>query len=66
MMNKFIFAGAWNLIDMTIVLNLSCNAGPPTCQSLEFLGSMIEGQRVSFIASYSGGWDIWFTTFYIW
>ncbi|GMY38055.1 microtubule-associated protein [Fagus crenata] len=29
--------------------------GPPTCQSLEFLGSMIEGQRVSFIASYSGG-----------
>ncbi|KAE7996085.1 hypothetical protein FH972_000834 [Carpinus fangiana] len=29
--------------------------GPPTCHSLEFLGSMIEGQRVSFIASYSGG-----------
>ncbi|XP_050222045.1 187-kDa microtubule-associated protein AIR9 isoform X2 [Mercurialis annua] len=29
--------------------------GPPTCQSLEFLGSMIEGQRLSFIASYSGG-----------
>ncbi|KAK7852586.1 187-kda microtubule-associated protein air9 [Quercus suber] len=27
----------------------------PTCHSLEFLGSMIEGQRVSFIASYSGG-----------
>ncbi|KAM4101329.1 hypothetical protein ACB094_05G135400 [Castanea mollissima] len=29
--------------------------GPPTCKSLEFLGSMIEGQRVSFIASYIGG-----------
>ncbi|XP_044495976.1 187-kDa microtubule-associated protein AIR9 isoform X2 [Mangifera indica] len=29
--------------------------GPPTCQSLEFLGSMIEGQRLSFVASYSGG-----------
>ncbi|CAN1227767.1 187-kDa microtubule-associated protein AIR9 [Linum grandiflorum] len=29
--------------------------GPPTCQSLEFLGSMIEGQRVSFIATYTGG-----------
>ncbi|GLT64986.1 hypothetical protein SLA2020_374440 [Shorea laevis] len=29
--------------------------GPPTCQSLEFLGSMMEGQRLSFIASYSGG-----------
>jgi hypothetical protein len=42
---------------------LFCNAGPPTCHSLEFLGSMIEGQRVSFIASYSGGSDI--TTFHI-
>ncbi|KAG6695757.1 hypothetical protein I3842_09G113900 [Carya illinoinensis] len=30
-------------------------SGPPTCQSLGFLGSMIEGQRVSFVASYSGG-----------
>ncbi|XP_019057902.1 PREDICTED: 187-kDa microtubule-associated protein AIR9, partial [Tarenaya hassleriana] len=30
-------------------------AGPPTCQSLEFLGSMIEGQRLSFVASYIGG-----------
>ncbi|XWS40436.1 hypothetical protein CRYUN_Cryun18bG0140100 [Craigia yunnanensis] len=30
-------------------------AGPPTCQSLEFLGSMMEGQRLSFIASYIGG-----------
>ncbi|ONI11137.1 hypothetical protein PRUPE_4G089200 [Prunus persica] len=30
-------------------------AGPPTCRSLEFLGSVIEGQRLSFIASYSGG-----------
>ncbi|XP_004293996.1 PREDICTED: 187-kDa microtubule-associated protein AIR9 [Fragaria vesca subsp. vesca] len=29
--------------------------GPPTCHSLEFLGSMIEGQRLSFNASYSGG-----------
>ncbi|CAN1812949.1 187-kDa microtubule-associated protein AIR9 [Linum perenne] len=29
--------------------------GPPTCLSLEFLGSMIEGQRVSFIATYIGG-----------
>ncbi|CAK9158189.1 unnamed protein product, partial [Ilex paraguariensis] len=30
-------------------------AGPPTCQSLEFLGSFIEGERLSFVASYSGG-----------
>ncbi|XP_022748727.1 187-kDa microtubule-associated protein AIR9-like isoform X2 [Durio zibethinus] len=30
-------------------------AGLPTCQSLEFLGSMMEGQRLSFIASYIGG-----------
>ncbi|XWS67442.1 hypothetical protein CRYUN_Cryun04dG0006800 [Craigia yunnanensis] len=29
--------------------------GPPTCQSLEFLGSMMEGQRLSFIALYIGG-----------
>ncbi|KAL3612128.1 hypothetical protein D5086_003148, partial [Populus alba] len=29
--------------------------GPPNCQSLEFLGSMMEGQRLSFVASYSGG-----------
>ncbi|KAG8652144.1 187-kDa microtubule-associated protein AIR9 isoform X2 [Manihot esculenta] len=29
--------------------------GPPTCRSLEFLGSMMEGQRLSFVASYSGG-----------
>ncbi|XP_059666134.1 187-kDa microtubule-associated protein AIR9 isoform X2 [Cornus florida] len=29
--------------------------GPPTCQSLEFLGSLMEGERLSFIASYSGG-----------
>lgn len=29
--------------------------GPPTCPSLEFLGSMIEGQRLSFVAAYSGG-----------
>ncbi|KAF5752705.1 microtubule-associated protein [Tripterygium wilfordii] len=30
-------------------------SGPPTCQSLEFLGSLMEGQRLSFVASYSGG-----------
>ncbi|PPD82943.1 hypothetical protein GOBAR_DD20121 [Gossypium barbadense] len=30
-------------------------AGPPTCQSLEFLGSIMEGQRLSFTASYIGG-----------
>ncbi|XP_059596141.1 187-kDa microtubule-associated protein AIR9 isoform X2 [Vitis vinifera] len=30
-------------------------AGPPTCPSLEFLGSMMEGQSLSFVASYSGG-----------
>ncbi|KAK7328506.1 hypothetical protein VNO77_22615 [Canavalia gladiata] len=29
--------------------------GPPTCQSLEFLGSMIEGQHLNFKAVYSGG-----------
>ncbi|KAG9439115.1 hypothetical protein H6P81_019280 [Aristolochia fimbriata] len=29
--------------------------GPPTCQSLEFHGSMMEGQRLGFIATYSGG-----------
>ncbi|KAJ4837842.1 microtubule-associated protein air9 [Turnera subulata] len=29
--------------------------GPPSCQSLQFLGSMMEGQRLSFVASYSGG-----------
>ncbi|CAK7350156.1 unnamed protein product [Dovyalis caffra] len=29
--------------------------GHPTCRSLEFLGSMVEGQRLSFVASYSGG-----------
>ncbi|KAK6932089.1 hypothetical protein RJ641_001713 [Dillenia turbinata] len=30
-------------------------AGPPTCQSLGFCGSMVEGQRLSFTASYVGG-----------
>lgn len=30
-------------------------SGPPTCHSLEFVGSMVEGQRLSFVASYSGG-----------
>ncbi|XP_009597927.1 187-kDa microtubule-associated protein AIR9 [Nicotiana tomentosiformis] len=29
--------------------------GPPTCHSLEFQGSLVEGERVSFLASYSGG-----------
>lgn len=29
--------------------------GPPMCHSLEFLGLMIEGQRLSFNAVYSGG-----------
>ncbi|XP_047261960.1 187-kDa microtubule-associated protein AIR9 isoform X3 [Capsicum annuum] len=29
--------------------------GPPTCHSLEFQGSLIEGGCMSFVASYSGG-----------
>ncbi|XP_020271153.1 187-kDa microtubule-associated protein AIR9 [Asparagus officinalis] len=29
--------------------------GPPSCQSLEFVGSMVEGGRLSFKATYSGG-----------
>ncbi|XP_057465602.1 187-kDa microtubule-associated protein AIR9 isoform X2 [Actinidia eriantha] len=29
--------------------------GPPTCNSLEFHGSFVEGEHLSFIASYSGG-----------
>lgn len=29
--------------------------GTPTCHSLEILGSMVEGNRLSFVASYSGG-----------
>ncbi|KAL8461070.1 hypothetical protein ACS0TY_032523 [Phlomoides rotata] len=29
--------------------------GPPTCRSLEFHGSLVEGERLGFIASYSGG-----------
>ncbi|KAK4440224.1 microtubule-associated protein AIR9 [Sesamum alatum] len=29
--------------------------GPPTCRSLEFHGSLVEGTHLSFIASYSGG-----------
>ncbi|KAK2991031.1 hypothetical protein RJ640_018026 [Escallonia rubra] len=29
--------------------------GPPTCRSLEFLGSAVEGERLSFNVSYSGG-----------
>lgn len=29
--------------------------GPPTCHSLEFLGSLVEGERLSFNAVYTGG-----------
>ncbi|KAK8918454.1 hypothetical protein KSP39_PZI021232 [Platanthera zijinensis] len=29
--------------------------GPPSCHSLEFIGSMVEGKRLSFVATYSGG-----------
>lgn len=29
--------------------------GHPTCESLEFLGSMVEGEHLNFIACYSGG-----------
>ncbi|XP_028090834.1 187-kDa microtubule-associated protein AIR9 [Camellia sinensis] len=29
--------------------------GPPSCQLLEFHGSFVEGERLSFFASYSGG-----------
>lgn len=29
--------------------------GPPTCQSLELLGLFVEGERLSFIATYTGG-----------
>ncbi|XP_064970578.1 187-kDa microtubule-associated protein AIR9-like isoform X1 [Musa acuminata AAA Group] len=29
--------------------------GPPSCRSLEFLGSIIEGSSLSFIAEYNGG-----------
>ncbi|WOL15331.1 microtubule-associated protein [Canna indica] len=29
--------------------------GPPSCRLLEFVGSMIEGSRLGFIAEYSGG-----------
>ncbi|XP_020586552.1 187-kDa microtubule-associated protein AIR9, partial [Phalaenopsis equestris] len=29
--------------------------GPPCCHSLEFVGSLVEGNCVSFVASYSGG-----------
>ncbi|XP_023758150.1 187-kDa microtubule-associated protein AIR9 isoform X1 [Lactuca sativa] len=31
------------------------SSGPPTCKSLEFRGSMVEGGQLTFIASYSGG-----------
>jgi hypothetical protein len=30
-------------------------SGPPTCNLLEFSGSFVEGQRLTFIATYSGG-----------
>ncbi|XP_050872526.1 187-kDa microtubule-associated protein AIR9 isoform X1 [Lathyrus oleraceus] len=30
-------------------------AGPPTCQTLEIIGSIIEGQRLNFNAVYNGG-----------
>lgn len=33
------------------------NAGPPICQSLEIDGLLVEGQRLSFNAAYSGGCD---------
>lgn len=33
------------------------NAGPPICQSLEIAGLLVEGQRLSFNAAYSGGCD---------
>ncbi|CAH1421750.1 unnamed protein product [Lactuca virosa] len=33
----------------------SISPGPPTCKSLEFHGSMVEGGQLTFIASYSGG-----------
>ncbi|KAL9224400.1 hypothetical protein vseg_000436 [Gypsophila vaccaria] len=29
--------------------------GPPTCEELTFIGSMIEGERLSFTATYTGG-----------
>ncbi|XP_058099162.1 187-kDa microtubule-associated protein AIR9 isoform X2 [Magnolia sinica] len=29
--------------------------GPPTCQSLQFVGSLMEGHSLNFVASYSGG-----------
>lgn len=33
------------------------NAGPPICRSLEIAGLLVEGQRLSFNAAYSGGCD---------
>lgn len=29
--------------------------GPPSCQSLEFCGSMMEGECLRFVATYTGG-----------
>lgn len=46
------------LLKKFFLLSSILNAGPPTCHSLEFVGSMVEGQRLSFVASYSGGYCI--------
>lgn len=46
------------LLKKFFLLSSILNAGPPTCHSLEFVGSMVEGQRLSFVASYSGGYYI--------
>jgi len=35
----------------------SYHPGLPSCLSLDFSGSMVEGGRLSFNAAYSGGWD---------
>ena len=42
-----------------------CNAGPPICQSLEIAGLLVEGQRLSINAAYSGGCDFEKHTFVI-
>lgn len=49
--------------ESNLTLSLQClhlmhAAGLPTCQSLEFLGSLMEGQCLSFVATYSGGYDL--------
>lgn len=30
-------------------------AGPPTCKSIDFVGSMVEGERLGFTIVYNGG-----------